>query len=130
MENTKTRREAAVLVVVVFLLGAVLGGVATHVWTSHASQPQPPHGPDQIIASLSHDLELTPDQLKVVTGIVDETHTQVRALYAPLDPQRDQIRQQARARIRAVLTPEQTVKFETFLRELDAARKKEDRRSN
>jgi Spy/CpxP family protein refolding chaperone len=128
MENTKTRREAALLVVLVFLLGAALGGVATHVWTSHASPPQPPHGPDQIIARLSHDLDLTADQLKVVTGIVDETHTQVRALYAPLDPQRDQIRQQARVRIRAVLTPEQTVKFETFLRELDAARKKEDRR--
>lgn len=130
MENTKTRREAVILVVVVFLLGAVLGGLATHVWTSHASPPQPPHGPDQIIARLSHDLELTPDQLKVVTGIVDETHAQIRALYAPLDSQRDQIRQQTRARIRAVLTPEQTEKFEAFLRELDTARKKEERRSN
>lgn len=130
MENTKTRREATVLVVVVFLLGAVLGGLATHVWTSHASQPQPPRGPDQIIARLSHDLDLTPDQKKVVTGIVDETHSQVRALYAPLDPQREQIRQQARTRIRAVLTPEQTVKFETFLQELDADRKKLERRLN
>ena len=32
MENTKKRGEAAVLVLVVFLLGALLGGVGNHVW--------------------------------------------------------------------------------------------------
>ena len=32
MENTKKRGEAAVLVLVVFLLGALLGGVGNHLW--------------------------------------------------------------------------------------------------
>ncbi len=32
MDNDKKRGEAAVLVVVVFLLGALLGGVGNHVW--------------------------------------------------------------------------------------------------
>jgi len=129
MDNTKTRREAAALVVVVFLLGALVGGLAMHVWTSHAySVPKVPHGPDQVIQALSAELNLSPDQLKSVTAIVDETHTQIRALYAPLDPQREQIRQQAREHIRAVLTPEQKPKFEDFLRRLDDARKKEERR--
>jgi Spy/CpxP family protein refolding chaperone len=128
MENTKPSREAALLVIVVFLLGAVLGGLATHVWSIHASTSSIPHGPDQLIEQLSHQLQLSPDQLKQVTDIVDQTHSQVRAIYAPLDAQREQIRQQARERIRAVLTPDQKAKFEEFLRHLDEERKKEERR--
>jgi Spy/CpxP family protein refolding chaperone len=128
MENTKTRREAAILVVVVFLLGALLGGVATHVWTIHAAQQVAPHGRDQILSQMTKELDFTPQQLQVVTGIVDDTHKQIRTLYGPLDAQREQIRQQARERIRAVLTPEQTPKFEDFLRRLDGQRKKEEQR--
>ncbi|MGH9714974.1 MAG: hypothetical protein ACRD5M_16895 [Candidatus Acidiferrales bacterium] len=129
MGNTKTRQEAAILVVVVFLLGALLGGITIHVWTSHAgSQQLPPHGRDQLLTQMNHDLAFTPQQLQAVTGIVDDTHKQFRALYAPLDAQREQIREQARTRIRAVLTPEQRPKFEEFLRRLDDQRKKEDGR--
>jgi len=127
MENTKTRREAAVLVVVVFLLGALVGGLATHVWSIHAAPNGIPHGPNQLIDQLSRDLQLTPDQLKQVTEIVDETHAQVRILYAPIDAQREQLRQQARERTRAILTPDQKVKFEEFLRHLDEERKKEEK---
>lgn len=129
MENTKTRREAAILVVVVFLLGALLGGIAIHVWTIHASSKQgPPHGRDQILSQMTRELDFTPQQLQVVTGIVDDTHKQIRALYGPLDRQREQIRQQARERIRAVLTPDQMPKFEEFLRRLDDQRKAEEGR--
>jgi Spy/CpxP family protein refolding chaperone len=128
MENTKTRREAALLVIVVFLLGALVGGLATHVWSIHAAARGIPHGPDQLIDQLSHELQFTPDQLKQVTQIVDETHAQVRALYDPIDAQREQLRQQARERIRAVLTPDQKPKFEDFLRHLDEERKKEEKR--
>lgn len=128
MENNKTRREAALLVIAVFLLGALVGGLATRVWSSHASVRSIPHGPDQLIEQLSHELQFSPGQLKQVTAIVDETHSQVRSLYAPLDAQREQIRQQARDRIRAVLTPDQKLKFEEFLRHLDEARRKEERR--
>jgi Spy/CpxP family protein refolding chaperone len=129
MENTKVRREAAVLAVVVFLLGALVGGIATHVWTIHASNQQmAPHGRDQILTQMTRELEFTPEQLQVVTQIVDDTHGQVRMLYAPLDAQREQIRQKTRERIRAVLTPEQKPKLEDFLRRLDEQRKKEEAR--
>jgi uncharacterized membrane protein len=128
MENSKTRREAALLVIVVFLLGALVGGLATHVWSIHAAARGIPHGPDQLIDQLSRELQLTPDQLKQVTAIVDETHTQVRTLYAPMDTQREQLRQQARARMRTVLNADQRVKFEEFMRHLDEGRNKEERR--
>ena len=32
MQNTKTRREAAFLVTIVFALGVLLGGLGTHLW--------------------------------------------------------------------------------------------------
>jgi flagellar biosynthesis chaperone FliJ len=87
-----------------------------------------PHGRDQILSHMTRELDFTPQQLQVVTQIVDDTHGQIRALYAPLDPQREQIRQKARERIRAVLTPDQKPKFEDFLRRLDEQRKKEEGR--
>lgn len=63
MENTKVRREAALLAVVVFVLGALVGGIATHVWTIHASNQQmSPHGRDQILTQMTRELDFTPEQ--------------------------------------------------------------------
>ena len=47
-----------------------------------------------------------------------------KALYEQSAPQTDQVRQQGRAHIRAILTPEQQRKFEEFLRRVDEERKK------
>jgi Spy/CpxP family protein refolding chaperone len=129
MENTKKRSEAAVLVLVVFLLGALLGGLGNHLWGERVWGKQAPVGPPtktQIIADLTQQLELTPDQQKQLTGIVDDTRAQWRTLYSTIEPQHEQIRQQSRDRIRAILTPEQKPKFEDFVHHLDEQRKKDD----
>ena len=54
----------------------------------------------------------------------DDTVSKWQALYAPLDAAHEQIRQQGRANIRALLTPDQQVKFDDFLKQLDEQRKK------
>jgi Spy/CpxP family protein refolding chaperone len=124
MENAKTRREAALLVCVVFLLGVLLGGVADHLWGGRVfGNPAPPRTRDQLIGQLTNQLSLTPDQQKQLTTIVDDTRSKWRTLYAPLEPQHEAIRQQSRERIRAILTPEQLPKFEEFMRKLDEQRK-------
>jgi len=129
MENTKTRREAALLVMVVFLLGVLLGGVGNHLWGQRVWGLQTiPRGHDQILSQLTHDLQLSPDQVKQVTAIADDMRSQMRALNAPLDSQKEQIRQQGRDRIRALLTPEQRARFEEFTRRLDEQRKKDEGR--
>jgi hypothetical protein len=56
---------------------------------------------------------------------VDDTRAKWRALYAPLDAQHEDIRQQGRARVRAILTPAQLPKFEDFVQRLDEQRKKD-----
>ena len=44
MENSKTRREAALLVFVVFLLGVLLGGLGNHLWGERVWGRQNPLG--------------------------------------------------------------------------------------
>jgi Spy/CpxP family protein refolding chaperone len=128
MENNKTNREAALLVMAVFVLGIVLGGLAVHVWGDRIWAQQTITGPksrNQVVADFTRELSLTPDQQKQLAVIVDDTRARWRALYAPLDEQHEQIRQQGREKIRAFLTPEQRPKFEEFLKRLDEQRKKD-----
>jgi len=129
MDNTKKRGEAAVLVFVVFLLGALLGGVGNHVWGERVwgkqiinSQPTR----NEIVGDLTRDLQLTPDQQKQLGSIVDDTRAQWRTLYTTIEPQHEQIRQQSRDRIRAILTPDQKPKFEEFMHRIDEQRKKDE----
>jgi Spy/CpxP family protein refolding chaperone len=128
MENSKTRSEAAILVLVVFILGVLLGGLGNHLWGErvwgHAYPPgMPLH--TQIVSELTRQLALTPDQQQQLGVIVDDTKSKIHAAYAPADAQREQLRQQGRARIRAILTPEQLPKFEAFMARIDEQRKKE-----
>jgi len=126
METARTRREAALLVIVVFALGVLLGGLATHLWGERVWGHQTtPKTRDEIIGRLTHEVGLTPEQVTQVTAIVDDTRAQWKALYAPVDAQKEQIRQQSREKLRALMTPEQKVKLENFFRELDEQRKKE-----
>jgi Spy/CpxP family protein refolding chaperone len=129
MENSKKRGEAAVLVLVVFLLGALLGGVGNHVWGERVwgkqtINTQPTR--DQLVGDLTRDLQLTPDQQKQLGSIVDDTRAQWRTLYNTIEPQHEQIRQQARDRMRAILTPEQKPKFEAFMHRIDDQRRKDE----
>jgi Spy/CpxP family protein refolding chaperone len=128
MENSKTRSEAAILVLVVFVLGVLLGGLGNHLWGERVWGRQNPPGPmsrGQIVSELTGELQLTPNQQQQLGAIVDDTKAKIRAAYAPADAQREQLRQQGRARIRAILTPEQLPKFEAFMARIDEQRKKD-----
>jgi Spy/CpxP family protein refolding chaperone len=121
MENKRTGRQALASVIVVFVLGIALGGIATYVREERVwgSQSIPRHGAMQQFA---REANLTPDQQKQIQSIVDDTKVKYRQLYDPLDAQREAIRRDGRGRIRAVLTPDQQIKFDEFIRRLDQAR--------
>jgi len=126
MQATKARSEAAVLVVVVFLLGVVLGGLGTYLWGQRVWGMR--IGPPTHAQILMRELELTSDQQKQLTAITEDTQAKLRALYLPLAAQREQIREQSRERIRAILTREQQPRFEQFLQRFDEQRKKDAER--
>jgi predicted negative regulator of RcsB-dependent stress response len=126
MTNNRTWREAAVLVVVVFVLGMVLGGLGTHYWEGRVWGARlASNGHANLVEQLTQQLELTSDQQKQLTSVIEDTRAQWRTLYQPLEAQHEQIRQQGRDRIRAILTPEQRPRFEEFVRRLDEERKKQ-----
>jgi hypothetical protein len=128
MPNNKARREATALVFLVFLLGVVFGGVSDHLWRVRAASEQPPNTKptrNEVMNDLTQRLQLTSDQQKRIAVAIDDTRAKWQALYAPLDAPRERIRQEGRAEMRAVLTPEQQVKFDDFLRRLDEQRKKD-----
>jgi Spy/CpxP family protein refolding chaperone len=136
MDNTKIRREAAILVIVVFLLGVLLGAVGNHVWgervLSNHVRPRPnTYRPkNQVIADFTKELALTPDQQDKLGEIIDQTRAQWNALYAPLQLQHEKIRQDSRNRIRAILTPEQQAKFDAFMQRLDEQRRNDEKSSH
>lgn len=132
MRSNNARLEAAALVSLVFLLGLLLGGVGNHLWDERvqgqgqsASQLNLKPTRDQRVNDLTQRLQLTPEQQKQVGAVFDDTVSKWKALYTPLDATHEQIRQQGRANIRAILTPEQQIKFDDFLKQLDEQRKKE-----
>jgi Spy/CpxP family protein refolding chaperone len=128
MANAKTRSEAAVLVLIVFLLGAIAGATANHLWGERVWGKQLPPSPptrEQIVDRMTKDLSLTPDQAKQFGDIVDDTRSKIHADYAAADTERDSLRLQGRDRIRAILTPDQRPKFDAIMQKIDEERKKD-----
>jgi hypothetical protein len=132
MAAAKARSEAAVLVAVVFLLGVLLGGVGNHLWSERvwgmrADSP----GPQQkhLDVQLTQELQLTPGQQKQIHSIIEETQTKWRVLYAPLEGQRDQIREESHDQMRAILMPDQKPKFDAFMKRIDESRRKNEERN-
>jgi hypothetical protein len=125
MENSGIQRKAGLLVAVVFVLGAVLGGVGMHYWEAgayggHTISGYPKHA--EVIKQLTLQVGLTPEQEKQVTVVIDDVRARMHELSQQQKPQADAIRAEGRQRIRALLTPEQQPKYEKFLQQLDADR--------
>jgi Spy/CpxP family protein refolding chaperone len=122
MENSGIRSKATGLVIVVFLLGVALGALGMYYWGGHVLANRSHH----FLEDMKREVGLTPDQQKQLEVIIQDTRGKFQAIDDQTRPQYDQVRQQARDRIRAFLTPEQRLKFEDFVRRLDAERKKRD----
>jgi len=132
MAAIKARSEAAMLVAVVFLLGVLLGGLGNHlwgerVWGVRADVPAPQQ--KHLDAQLTQDLQLTPDQQKQLRAVIEETQEKWRALYGPLEGQRDAIRAEGHDQMRAILTPEQKPRFDAFMKHLEEERKRNEARN-
>ena len=125
------KSKAAALVICVFLTGAVVGGLAIHVfgermWSTRASSANTPVTKDDFLQQLGQQLNLTPAQRSQIEGIMDQTISDYHRILVPVSPELEQARQEGRQRIRGVLTPEQLPKFEVFIRRLDEQRAKAD----
>lgn len=81
-----------------------------------------------MVEQMTRELSLTPEQQKSLETILDDTRSTMRAIHEQVRPQFEEVRQQGRQKIRAILTPEQLPQFEEFIRRLDEERKKRESR--
>ena len=103
MENTKARREAAVLVVVVFLLGILLGGVGNHLWGAACARDARRLRSARAarasgMTEFTQELQLTPDSRNRLQRIIGDSERRWRELYTPLDADGNRSRAGARDR--------------------------------
>ena len=135
-ENT-AKRNAALWVAVVFILGAALGGVFGYIFghrNTVVAAPAPPPPPNEAerrarrLDQLTHDLGLSDAQRQQMDTLLLQTHNEFQAIRQrnsrQLESDMDQERQKSRDQIRAILSAEQKPKFEEFLRRIDEERKK------
>lgn len=131
MSETSGTRKAALWLAVVFFLGAALGGVFGNVLAHRSGIEGHRHLGDpswraQNVDALTHRLNLTNDQRQQLDVILTDIQEQMKAIHKQTAPQMEEVRQKGRARIRAILTPEQMPGFEEFIRKLDEDRKQRE----
>ncbi len=121
----RTRLKIWLVLVAVFVLGSVTGAALTGLYRSRAAGDRPDareKAMHERFDKMRTELNLTDDQTKAVRAIIDETRNEYRALRTELRPRFEEPRQKARARIRALLTPEQQQKFDVMIAQQDAQR--------
>src|SRR5712692_973757 len=108
-QRTRTRIALWFAIVVVFALGCVTGASLDSLYRSRASgarEARGPRGTDQLLDNMRRDLSLNDHQTAQIYPILDDTRNQYRTLRTEEKPRYETILQQARTRIRSLLTPE------------------------
>lgn len=121
----KTRIKIWLIVVGVFLLGCVAGASVDSIYRLKGRGPDRPwgsgrRGSEDALEHMKRDLSLNEQQTTEIRAILDQTGNDYRALRTEVRPRYDAIRQNARMRIRALLTPEQQQRFDAKAAERDA----------
>lgn len=111
-------------VLLVFVLGAVCGGVVTHMVGRARMESVINGGPvareELLIKRLTSQLDLDSSQLERIRPIVHETHTAIHQVRQQSRPQVEALLDESQRRIAAVLSPEQRVKFDKIIAERKA----------
>jgi len=119
----RTTLKIWLVLLVVFLLGSVTGAALTGLYRSRAggggaeARDRAMH---ERFEKMRTELNLTDQQTTSVRAILDETRNEYRTLRTELRPRFEEPRTKARARIRALLTPEQQQKFDALVAQQDA----------
>jgi len=123
-----TRLKVWSVLVVVFVLGSITGAALTGLYRSRSGSDRSDRSPQQRFEKMRKELNLTDEQTKAVSGILDEARNEYRALRSELRPRFEEPRMKARAKIRALLSPEQQQKFDAIVAQQDAQREGEQKK--
>jgi hypothetical protein len=128
-EVRKSRLVAGVVIVLVFLAGAMVG-----FWCHHTLGPRgfpgfgiggPPPGPPPamrgwMLQRLDRELDLSKEQHARIDTVLARRETDLKGLMSETRPRFEAIAARTRAEIRSVLTPDQQEKFAKITQRMDA----------
>ena len=132
-ENSNSRLKTWLVLIVVFVLGAVTGAGLSGVYRSKANDSfREARARDRqaMFEKIRNDLNLNAEQSKEIQKVLDETANDFRTLRSELRPRYEELRLKARGRMRAVLSAEQQQKFDALMTEIDSRRQSGDRYSH
>jgi Spy/CpxP family protein refolding chaperone len=120
-----TRLKIWLVLLGVFVLGCVTGASLDSLYRLRAggSERSGERGRrGDVFEKMKGDLNLTEQQAADVRAVIDQSREEFRALRNEVSPRYDAVRQNARSKIRALLTPEQRERFDARMAERDARR--------
>jgi hypothetical protein len=122
----QSKSKALILLSVIFLLG-ILAGISldSMIFKKSRGRGGDFRGPrkERIVEHFQSRLHLTPDQVKQLRTVLDDTDRQIEQLYQPLQSQHDAIFNGLRERTRAFLNDEQKLEYEKMIKEMDQRRR-------
>lgn len=123
----KSKLGVALILVAIFLLGCVSGGVSYYIYRNHfvpASAQHPP-GPARrdIVEEMAQSLHLDAQQKEKLNVIIQQSRQRYSALSQQFRPQYDQIRTETDQAIRGILRPDQQQIFTDTLEKMESLRR-------
>lgn len=111
--NAKMKGIAGVLVI--FLAGAATGWIGARHWYKERLEGLMRGNPDAfhevIVRRLNRKLNLNPGQVDKLREILNQSHEEVAAAREELSPEIQEILEETRSRVEAILTPAQVYVF-------------------
>src|SRR2546422_8243281 len=120
-----SKRKAHLIVITAFMLGIAVGASGQYLM-SHQGLPPVASTPVDVADELTRVLKLDQPRRSQVIQILGDCQRQSQDLREQNRPQFQAIRENARNRIRALLSPEQLAMFNQWIRDLDAKREKKE----
>ncbi len=119
----RSKTSAALMLIAIFLLGGVAGGVSHYIYQTHLrparAQRQRLMNRHEIVEEMAQALLLDAGQKEKLRVIFQQSRERYNALSIQFRPQYEKIRSDTNEAIRAILSPEQKQKFEETLKKMD-----------
>jgi len=117
-------RRAYLYFALTFLLGVIVGGICVYYYAWSTGHWHRPFNRQNFVHRLKAELNLSDSQVSQLEEILEGSTSKMRSAQQQADAQFNSVRQEARAQIRQILSPEQTQKFNELVRRWDERRRR------
>lgn len=125
LKDSGMKSKAYLIIVSAFAIGVVTGALLMNLVVAQSSATNKPASP---IEELTTVLQLDPSQKTQIERITQDSKQKSKECFKTIQPQLDEIRDQARLKIKALLRPEQQSLYDEWNQKRDAQKSKEKAR--